>query len=253
MKKISFIILSSLFLVVSCSDLNNKFPTEKRYWSIEDYENVVRELKYNYKPDEPLPSFDDSETRIIIEKLTEEENFKVVLNDNELGLSHKNENAQRFFDIWRDLNEIYSPMDKKDMYVYEKEFLEIWKFGLQLQQDYFKLGNEQIIENSDNSESVKEVLSSNTQILINNSIIYLDVIANEKKFTSNSKKIISETITTKFSNLIKNNPKADYYNLSKKIELLSKKIKDPSILESFDQLSILIKEVKSKTENEEVE
>ena len=253
MKKISFIILSSLFLVVSCSDINNKFPTEKRYWSIEDYENVVRELKYNYKPDEPLPSFDDSETRIIIEKLTEEENFKVVLNDNELGLSHKNENAQRFFDIWRDLNEIYSPMDKKDTYVYEKEFLEIWKFGLQLQQDYFKLGNEQIIENSDNSESVKEVLSSNTQILINNSIIYLDVIANEKKFTPNSKKIISETITTKFSNLIKMNPKADYYNLSKKIELLSKKIKDPSILESFDQLSILIKEVKSKTENEEVE
>ena len=72
MKKISFIILSSLFLVVSCSDINNKFTTEKRYWSIEYYENVVRELKYNYNPDEPLPSFDDSETRIIIEKLTEE-------------------------------------------------------------------------------------------------------------------------------------------------------------------------------------
>jgi hypothetical protein len=253
MKKISFIILSSLFLVVSCSDLNNKFPTEKRYWSIEDYENVVRELKYNYKPDEPLPTFDDSETRIIIEKLTEEENFKVVLNDNELGLSHKNENAQRFFDIWRDLNEIYSPMDKKDMYVYEKEFLEIWKFGLQLQQDYFKLGNEQIIENSDNSESVKEVLSSNTQILINNSIIYLDVIANEKKFTSNSKKIISETITTKFSNLIKDNPKADYSNLSKKIELLNKKIKDLDIKNSLEAIGVLINEVNSNTENEEVE
>lgn len=251
MRKISFIILSSLFLFSSCSNKSHDFPIEKRYWSIEDYENIVRNLKYNSNPDESLPSFNDSETKAVIEKLTDEENFRVVLNDKELGISHKNETAQKFFDIWQDLNEIYSPMDKKDMFVYETEYLEIWKFGLELQQEYFKLGNQEIEENSDNYESVKDVLNSNRETMINNSIIYLDVITNEKKFTSNGKQIISETIKSEFSKLVKENPKADFYNLRKKIDLLNKKITDPSILESLNGLSSLINEVKPKTESTE--
>lgn len=251
MRKISFIILSSFFLFSSCSNKNNDFPIEKRYWSIEDYENIVRELKYNIKPDESLPSFNDPETKVIIKKLTDKENFRVVLNDKELGISHKNETAQKFFDIWKDMNEIYSPMDKKDMFIYEEEYLEVWKFGLELQQEYFKLGNQQIEENSDDSESVKGILNSNTQTMINNSIIYLDLITNEKKFTSNGIKIISETIKTEFSKLVKENPKADFYNLIKKIDSLNKKITNSSIIESLSTLTSLINEVKPKTETSE--
>ena len=248
MKKFSFTILSALFVLISCSDKNSKFPIEKRYWTIEDYENVVSELKYNLKTDELLPTFEDSETAIIIEKLTDEENFRVVLNDNELGLSHKNLTAQKFFDIWRDLNEIYSEIDKKDLYIYETEYLATWKFGLALQQEYFKLGNQQISENSDDIKSVQSTLNSNIQMLIANSIIYLDLISNEKKFSPNGKKIISETITTYFSKLIKDNPEADFNNLRKKIDVLNKKIKDTSTLEALKTIELLIPAVKAKIE-----
>ena len=179
----------------SCNNKNEKFPIEKRYWDIEDYENVVREIRYNSNAEESLPRFSDPETSVIIEKLTDEENFRVVLNDKELGLSHKSETAEKFFETWRSLNETYSSLDKKDMYIYETEFLEIWKFGLELQQEYFKLGNQKIDENSDGSERVKEVLNDNTQTLINNSIIFLDNIINEKQFTSEGKKLIAEIIT----------------------------------------------------------
>jgi hypothetical protein len=253
MRKINFIILTAILLLASCSNKNNKFPIEKRFWTVEDYENIVRNLKYNSQPDVSLPAFNDPETKIIIEKLTDEENFRVVLNDKELGLSHKNDNAQKFFDIWQDLNEIYSPMDKKDMFIYETEYLEVWKFGLELQQEYFKLGNQQIKDNSDGSENVNQVINSNSKTLIDNSIIYLDVITNEKKFTSNGKTLISETITSEFTKLIKENPKVDFYNLRKKIELLNKKIKDPSILAALNSLTKLINEVKPINESAETD
>jgi hypothetical protein len=248
MKKISFILLSVLGLFTSCNDKNEKFPIEKRYWDIEDYENVVREIRYNSNPDESLPKFSDSETSIIIEKLTDEENFRVVLNDKELGLSHKSETAEKFFETWRSLNETYSSLDKKDMYIYETEFLEIWKFGLELQQEYFKLGNQKIDENSDGSERVKEVLNDNTQTLINNSIIFLDNIINEKQFTSEGKKLIAEIITNSFTKLIEENPKADFTNLKNKINLLNKKITDPTILASLNSLSIILNKIKPKSE-----
>lgn len=249
MKKKYFIILSTLVLLISCNDKEEKFPVEKRYWTVDDYENIVRELRYATKPDESLPRFNDSETKIVIEKLTDEENFRVVLNDKELGLSHKSEIAQKFFDVWRSLNETYSSLDKKDMYVYEKESLEIWKFGLELQQEYFKLGNQKINENSDGSENVNKVLSDNVETLIDNSIIYLNVITNEKQFTDDGKKLIAETITSSFTKLIEENPKADFINLKNKINLLKKKITDPTILESLNSLSTVLNKIEPKTDS----
>lgn len=253
MKKFSFIILLALFTFTSCNNKNEKFPIEKRYWDIEDYENVVREIRYNSNAEESLPRFSDPETSVIIEKLTDEENFRVVLNDKELGLSHKSETAEKFFETWRSLNETYSSLDKKDMYIYETEFLEIWKFGLELQQEYFKLGNQKIDENSDGSERVKEVLNDNTQTLINNSIIFLDNIINEKQFTSEGKKLIAEIITNSFTKLIEENPKADFTNLKNKINLLNKKITDPTILESLNSLTTILNKLKPKSEIEAIE
>lgn len=253
MKKISFIILSIFFLFTSCNEKNEKYPIEKRYWDVEDYKNVVGEIRYNSNPEESLPRFNDSETSVIIEKLTDEENFRVVLNDKELGLSHKSETAQKFFEVWRSLNETYATLDKKDMYVYEIEYLEIWKFGLELQQEYFKLGNKNIDENSDGSESVKEVLDENTQTLINNSMIFLDNIINEKQFTTEGKKLIGEIIANSFTKLIEENPTADFTNLKNKITLLNRKISDPAILESLNSLSTVLNKTKPKTEIESVE
>lgn len=249
MKKISLLILSFLFLLISCSDKNDKFPIEKRYWDINDYENVVRELRYNSKPDESLPKFNDPETSAIIQKLTDEENFRVVLNDKELGISHKSETAQKFFDVWKSLNDTYSTLDKKDMYVYEIEYLEIWKFGLELQQEYFKLGNQKIDENSDGSERVKDVLNENTETLINNSIIFLSDVTNEKQFSSEGKTLIAEIIKSSFSKLIEENPNANFDNLKDKIDLLIKKITDDKILESLNTISNLLKNNKPKIEN----
>ena len=250
MKKITIIILSVLSIFTSCNEKNEKYPIEKRYWDIEDYENVVGEIRYNSNPDESLPRFNDPETSVIIEKLTDEENFRVVLNDKELGLSHKSETAEKVFEVWRSLNETYAILDKKDMYVYEIEYLEIWKFGLELQQEYFKLGNQKIDENSDGSESVKAVLNENTQTLISNSIIFLDNIVNEKQFTTDGKKLIVEIITNTFTKLIEENPEADFTNLRNKINLVSKKITDTTILESLNSLSTVLNKTKPKTEIE---
>ena len=145
--------------LISCKD-EQKFPLEKKYWDAEDYESVIGEIKYNSKPGEKLPTFDDSETNILLEKLTDEENFKVVLDDKELGIKHKSEVAQEFFNQWRSMSDIYKEIDRTDKYVYERELVEIWNFGLELQIKYFKLGNDAILEKSDdpNSESTKDVI-----------------------------------------------------------------------------------------------
>ena len=243
--KILLFILSIMLFTTSCKK-ENKFPIEKKYWDTDDYDNVVRELRFGVKPDEKLPTFDDTETKIIVEKLTDQENFKVVLDDNELGLKHKNEIGEKFFKIWQDMSEIYSQIDRKDIYLYEKERIEVFNFGLALQIRYFKLGNDEIKQKSDDpkANNVSETVNSNVNTLIGNYMFYLNEINNEKSYSNIGLDLIAEGIDKYFTDLVNLYPNSDYDNLKEKIVLLSNKTKSENIKNSLLQLKKLIESKK---------
>ena len=243
--KILLFILSIMLFTTSCKK-ENKFPIEKKYWDTDDYDNVVRELRFGVKPDEKLPTFDDTETKIIVEKLTDQENFKVVLDDNELGLKHKNEIGEKFFKIWQDMSEIYSQIDRKDIYLYEKERIEVFNFGLALQIRYFKLGNDEIKQKSDdpNASNVSETVNSNVNTLIGNYMFYLDEINNEKSYSNVGLDLIAEGIDKYFAELVNLYPNSYYDNLKEKIVLLSNKTKSENIKKSLLKLQKLIESKK---------
>lgn len=241
-------IIKYTFLAIICLTLTNckteehQFPLDKRYWDTTDYDEAVLELRFGYKDDEKLPSFDNPEQRIIVEKLTDHQNYKIVLDDQELGIKHRNEVAAAFFNEWKDMNQIYTTTDRKDKYLYDKEMLAVWQFGLGLQLKYFKLGNDQIKENADdpNSISVKNNLDSNISTLIKNYVIYLDMINNEDAFTEEGKNKLAEGIDTYFTELIELHPTANYSGMETKAELMLKKSESQNIKSSLTKLIELI-------------
>jgi len=242
MKKIKLLSLAALFLFLNCETEKHKFPIEKRYWTAEDYVSIIRQLKYGYKSDEKLPTFNNPETRIVVEKLIDQQNFKVVLNDSELGLTYKNNVASSFFDRWRDMNKIYDAVDRKDKYLYEKEMLAVWHYGLKLQQLYFKLANDQIIQEADDPESnkLKRNVLSNANTMIGNYAIYLDEVNREKYYSKEGLKIYAEGIDTYFKEIIELYPEANYSDMLHKVNLMLKKSNSEKVKSSLSNLKKLI-------------
>lgn len=249
MTKIRIILFALISVTLtSCTTEKHEFPIDKRYWDLNDYDKVVLELNYGYEADEKLPTFDDPQTRIIVEKLTDQQNFNIVLDDNELGIKHRNEVAEKFFSEWKDMNNIYDALDRKDQYLYDKEMLAVWHFGLGLQLKYFKLGNDQIKENADdpNSSRVENNIYSNVSTLIKNYLIYLDEINNENAFTEDGKAKLAEGINIYFPALIELYPNANYNGMKNKAELMLKKAESDKIKSSLDKLIKLIDSKKEK-------
>ena len=252
MTKIRIILFALISITLTnCNTEKHEFPLDKRYWDLNDYDKVVLELNYGYEADEKLPTFDDPQTRIVVEKLTDQQNFNIVLDDNELGIKHRNEIAEKFFNEWKDMNNIYNALDRKDQYLYDKEMLAVWHFGLGLQLKYFKLGNDQIKENADdpNSSRVKNNINSNVSTLIKNYLIYLDEINNEKAFTEDGKEKLADGIDKYYPALIKLYPSANYSVMKNKAELMLKKSESDKIKPSLTKLIELI-DSKSKKETE---
>lgn len=240
-----------LAIFINCIGDKHQYPLNKRYWDINDYDDVVRELNYNYDDDEKLPSFDNPETSIIVRKLTDEENFKIVLDDEQLGLRHRNDIADKFFARWRDMNRIYDATDRKDQFLYDKEMLSVWHFGLGLQLKYFKLGNEQILERADdpNSSRARGSINSNVGTLISNYTIYLDLINNEKAYTEERKIKIANGIDKYFPKLINLYPNSSFKGIKTKAELMLKKSKSKAIKSSLEKLIQLIDVTNNKKNN----
>ncbi len=233
-----FLLLFTILLLTSCEEESHSFPIDKRYWDVEDYDNVIRELRFGYKGDEKLPTFDDPSSKIIVQKLTDQQNFNIVLLDKELGSKHKSEVSERFFKEWKEMVAIYNILNRKDEYVYDMELLEVWHFGLALQLQYFVLGNTQILKESDDpdAKSVQNTIRSNQKVLIKNYLIYLDEINREDAFSDRGKIKYAEGISTYFTKLVATYPEADYSLLTNKLSVLSKKVSSPKIMEAIEGL-----------------
>lgn len=226
----------------NCNNSDSKFPLDKRYWDVMDYSNVIRTIKIEYTSNETLPTFNNPETRQILEKLTDEQNYLVVLDDNELGLKHRANVAQEFFNRWKDMSDIYGLRDRKDDFIYEEEYLKIFQFGLGLQIKYFKIGNDEILERVDDPEAnrTKNILNSNIQAVINNYNYYLDEINDEKSYTKKGLDIFCNGIDKYYPLLIKTFPNGDYSSMVRKIDLMNKKSNSEKVTKSLSELKLLI-------------
>lgn len=229
-------------ILINCNSNKFEFPLDKRYWSNKDYDEAILELRFGYENDEKKPTFDNPDQRIIVQKLTDEQNFKIVLQDKELGLKHRNNVATEFFEHWKDMTQIYQGRDRKDNYIYDIEMLAVWHFGLGLQLEYFNLGNEGIKDSADdpNSPGVKNIINRNIRTLVSNYIIYLDEVNNENSLSENGKSKLAQGIDKYFTQLIELYPDANYSSMKNKAELMLKKSESEEIKTSLLKLIDLI-------------
>ena len=181
------IIIISIFACNSGDGIADKYRLNKKFWGVKDYKNAVHKVKYTSK-NEKKPCYSVPEKADVFRKLIDKNNISVVIEDDELGLSHRTEFASEMFDQYRKLVSEYEDIDREDKFVYPLELIDVLKFGLYLQLHYFDLGNQAIVQNSDdpNASNVKKVLRRNERILIGNYCIYLDHVKRERSFSNES-------------------------------------------------------------------
>jgi hypothetical protein len=252
MKLVTNIFFFLPLIFMSCGGSNEgSFPTQKRYWTIDDYQNANQELtslKYNNKE---LPNLDNPGTAPIFKKIIDTSNFTVVTNDNQLGIQHRADFASKMFNEYRDLVDAYSSTDRTDKYKYPVEFAEILKFGLPLQISYIALGNQDIIKDADdpNAQQIVDLIKRNKNILIGNYTLYIEHINYEDRF--NEKALISYTDGLKafFPRLINDvAPDGDYSDMLIKIDNMLKKAKNPLIISQLQNIQTLIKSKRNNTQ-----
>ncbi|MFP2997715.1 hypothetical protein ABN763_17520 [Spongiivirga sp. MCCC 1A20706] len=239
MRIISFLLL--LLIVTSC-EKKSKYPIDKRYWTPEDYHSVLLNSLYKNSDEDKTPSYADPETRMVVQKLMDHQNYLIVLDDNELGLKYRSEVAQKFFDEWKDLEKLYNVTDRKDQYTYEKEYLDAVDFGLGLQIKYFKIGNDNIIKNSSNpnEQRISNILRENEQTIIDNFTYKLELINQESAFSKEGLDKLNSIYKEHFTSLHNTFPKARYSNLIDKMNLLKTKSNSEKIKSTFQELISLM-------------
>src|SRR5690606_27389081 len=162
---IKLIQLTLCLVILSSCGQQSRFPLDKRYWDVNDYDQVIFEIEFKTPEGEAYPSLSDPELSPVFNKLVDKENVSVVVTDEALGLRHRSQFAEEMFEQCRDLTKIYSVMDREDKFVYDREFVETLKFMLFVEIHYFKLGNEVILEEADdpNSTGVKNIIQNNEE------------------------------------------------------------------------------------------
>ena len=100
-----FLILTFSILVSSCgeADPNAGFPLDKQYWNPDDYTSVIHKINYETPEGAEYPRFDDPTTSPIIKKMTDHENYKVILEDKERGVKNRNEISDLFMTNYKNM------------------------------------------------------------------------------------------------------------------------------------------------------
>ncbi len=231
------------FLFSCGGDEKDAYPVDKKYWTTEDYHtanNILYTTHFNKKE---LPNLDNPETAHIFNKLIDTNNVSVVLNDGQLGITHRSAFASDMFTEYKTLNENYSIIDRTDKYQYPVEFAQVMKFGLHLQPYYIAAGNEKIIKSADdpNAPDVVNIVNSNRNILIRNYDVYLDHINYEDRFNDKALSVYAEGLKEYFPKLINQfAPDGDYEEMLGKVENMLKKAKNALILAELINIKGLI-------------
>jgi hypothetical protein len=245
-----FIVATAFFIVNGCnSEPADEYHVQKKYWDENDYENALNLIKYHTPNTEKLPCYSIPAKTPAFLKLVDVNNFKVVMEDQALGLNHRKEFSQKMFDYYKDMQEAYDVMDKQDKFVYPKELAEIMNFGLEFQISYFKLGNEEIKKDADNPNSpeVQNVLHSNEQRLVDNFTIDLSFVKREKAFSDDALAIYTSGIDKFFKQLVTEFPNADYSAMLSKANLMQQKAETTEVKKMLSNLTALLEaNIKSK-------
>lgn len=193
------------------------FRLEKQYWDVEDYKNAIYKIQ-STAPGQKKPCYADPERTAVFVKLVDKNNVSVVLEDEALGLGHRADYASDMFDQAREMATAYDEVDREDKFVYPMELVEVLTFSLYLQPFYFELGNQEILQNADDTSEVrvKNLVHSNEQTLISNYKLYLDYVKQEKAFTSEALSAYVAGINEYFPKLIDTYPKDDFSQLREK-------------------------------------
>ena len=240
-----FITFISIF---NCTTNKHDFPLEKQYWDIKDYDKAILDLRFGYLNNEPKPTFDNPEKRIIVEKLLDKQNYKVILDDTTINLKERNKFAHDFFDQWKEMTSIYEEKDANNKYIYGKELLAVWHFGLEFHMEYFTIGNNAIYTFSANPNGDKVInrINENMTELVKNFSKYMNLIKDEDAFYENEKEFFIKGIDTYFTKLIMQHPEADYKRVEEKVNTVLKKIESKEIRNSLDSLLETINFIKLK-------
>ena len=191
------------------------------------------------------------ETAMIFRKLVDRENITVVMDDSSLGIRHRSDFSQKMFGEFQNMAKLYSGMDREDKFIYDQELVEIERFGLFLEIKYFKTGNDKIIQEADNTSDVKSVIKDNEQIIISNFNNYLDFINKEKAFSKEALQNYAAGIDESFQVLMETFPNGNYNNMLSKANDMERKIIDPNVKKSLNNLIAKLK-AKTETVSEEI-
>jgi hypothetical protein len=238
----SFSYLALLLFLAGCGSRMDNFPMNKTYWGPEEYDQAITEIRYRTPEGDSYPRISDPEFGAVFKKLIDKENVSVVLKDNSLGLKHRAKFSGNMFDEVRDLVQTYSVMDREDKFVYDRELVEVMKFSLYLQLDYFDLGNQEIIRDNDdsNSYSVQQTLRSNERTLVSNFNIYLDYVNKENSFSDEAIVSFAEGIDIYFKELVERFPKANFNPTRSKTTAMLKKAKNEILKASLEKLILTL-------------
>ncbi len=241
LKFTGFIIVS--VLLISCkSKLSENYHMDKKYWDIPDYEAAISQIKYYNPKEEGNPRLSDPNTVDVFKKLIDSENVSIVLQDNQLGLTHRKEKAQKFFDLSKEIQGIYQELDPQDKFVYPVELVRSIKFSLNTQLLYFKVSNEAMIKNSLNpeDEELVRIVKANEQTAVNNFNLYIEFLTKEDAFNDEAIVEYIDIINTCYPHLLKEFPNADYTIIKNTITTINKKIKSIELKNTLEKLIIEI-------------
>ncbi|MBV6643910.1 MAG: hypothetical protein KI790_00585 [Cyclobacteriaceae bacterium] len=246
MKTKTFYVIVSCISILSCSDdSNSRYPMQKRYWNTQDYDQVIRQIKYHNPKEERYPEFSNPKTAPVIQKLVDVQNFLVVLTDDQLGVNHRSKQATDFFEEYKQLSNAYYVIDRQDNFVYGEELIAIMKFGLELQLHYFKLGNDDILKDADdpNAPEIQRLVKSNERTITKNFNRYLDFVNKETGLDEKTLRSYCDGISVYFNKLYSNFSNADPQITIKKAELMLNKTKNDSVRDSLTELLSMLKKV----------
>ena len=237
MKRFDILLAFSVLLFLSSCGKASKFPMDKPYWGVLEYDQAIKEIRFKTPQDEKYPTLDDPETSSVVQKLIDKNNISVVADDSSLGIQFKAEFLSDMFDRYRELAQLYGgKMDREDKFIYDVELVEIMKFGLFLQVHYFKAGNDKILAQADSPESEKRTLKGNEGIIVKNFNNYLDYVNYEKSFSDTALDAYVTGLEEGFNFLMVTFPDAPYAAGITKAEAMEQKASNANLKSALGRL-----------------